>query len=92
MQTCVTSPPYYSLRDYEIDGQIGLEDTPKQYVEKLVAVFREVRRVLKDDGTLWLNIGDSYAAERGGSHMPAQTAAGGVGGKGDDKSFRGMGG
>ena len=58
---CVTSPPYYGLRDYGVDGQIGLEDTPKQYVEKMVAVFREVRRVLMDDGTLWLNLGDSYA-------------------------------
>ena len=57
---CVTSPPYYALRDYGIDGQIGLEDTPEEYIEKLVSVFREVRRVLKDDGTLWLNIGDSY--------------------------------
>lgn len=60
VQCCVTSPPYYGLRDYGVDGQIGLEDTPEQYVEKLVAVFREVRRVLKDDGTLWVNLGDSY--------------------------------
>jgi len=58
---CVTSPPYYGLRDYGVDGQMGLEDTPEQYVEKMVAVFREVRRVLRDDGTLWLNLGDSYA-------------------------------
>lgn len=57
---CVTSPPYYGLRDYGEDGQIGLEDTPESYIEKLVDVFREVKRVLKDDGTLWLNIGDSY--------------------------------
>lgn len=57
---CVTSPPYYALRDYGIDGQIGIEETPEKYVEKLTEVFREVRRVLKDDGTLWLNIGDSY--------------------------------
>lgn len=60
--TCVTSPPYYGLRDYGTDGQIGLEETPEQYIERLVAIFREVRRVLKDDGTLWVNIGDSYAA------------------------------
>lgn len=60
--TCVTSPPYYGLRDYGADGQIGLEETPEQYIERLVAIFREVRRVLKDDGTLWVNIGDSYAA------------------------------
>lgn len=59
--TCVTSPPYYGLRDYGTDGQIGLEETPEQYIERLVAIFREVRRVLKGDGTLWLNIGDCYA-------------------------------
>jgi DNA modification methylase len=59
-QTCVTSPPYYGLRDYGVDGQIGLEDTPDAYVARLVEVFREVRRVLRDDGTLWLNLGDSY--------------------------------
>lgn len=64
-QTCVTSPPYFGLRDYGHDGQIGLESTPDDFVAKLVAVFREVRRVLKDDGTMWLNIGDSYAANRG---------------------------
>lgn len=57
---CVTSPPYYALRDYGDDRQIGLEDTPEEYIDKLVQVFREVKRVLKDDGTLWLNIGDSY--------------------------------
>lgn len=59
-RTCITSPPYYGLRDYGADGQIGLEDTPDQYIENLVKIFREVRRVLKDDGTLWVNIGDSY--------------------------------
>lgn len=58
---CVTSPPYFGLRDYDVDGQIGLEQTPEEYVAKMVEVFREVRRVLRDDGTLWLNIGDSYA-------------------------------
>ena len=58
---CVTSPPYYGLRDYGIDGQIGLEHTPELYIDRLVEVFREVRRVLRDDGTLWVNIGDSYA-------------------------------
>jgi len=58
---CVTSPPYYGLRDYGVVGQIGLEKTPEEYIAKLVDVFREVRRVLRDDGTLWLNIGDSYA-------------------------------
>lgn len=58
---CVTSPPYYGLRDYGVAGQIGLEPSPDEYVAALVAVFREVRRVLRRDGTLWLNIGDSYA-------------------------------
>jgi DNA modification methylase len=57
---CVTSPPYFGLRDYGVDGQIGLEATPVAFVAELVAVFREVRRVLRDDGTLWLNLGDSY--------------------------------
>lgn len=57
---CVTSPPYYGLRDYGVDGQIGLEETPPQYIERLTAVFREVRRVLKNDGTLWIVIADSY--------------------------------
>lgn len=59
---CVTSPPYWGLRDYGIDGQLGLEKTPEEYVAKMVAVFREVKRVLRDDGTLWLNLGDSYAS------------------------------
>lgn len=58
---CVTSPPYYRLRDYGCDGQIGWESTPEEYVEKLVCVFRAVRRVLRSDGTLWVNIGDKYA-------------------------------
>lgn len=58
---CVTSPPYYNLRDYGVDGQIGLENSPEEYIQKLVEVFREVRRVLKKDGTLWVNIADSYA-------------------------------
>ena len=57
---CVTSPPYFGLRDYGVDGQIGLEDTPDAYIARLVDVFREVKRVLRDDGTLWVNIGDSY--------------------------------
>jgi DNA modification methylase len=61
VQTCITSPPYWGLRDYGQGDQIGLEETPEQYVDQMVEVFREVWRVLKDDGTLWLNIGDSYA-------------------------------
>ena len=60
VNTCVTSPPYYRLRNYGIKGQIGLEETPEQYINKLVEVFREVKRVLRDDGILWVNIGDSY--------------------------------
>ena len=62
VQTCVTSPPYFGLRDYGHAGQIGLEPTPDEFIAKLVTVFREVRRVLRDDGTLWLNIGDSYTS------------------------------
>ena len=70
---CITSPPYYGLRDYGVDGQIGLEETPEEYVERLVSVFREVRRILRVDGTLWVNIGDSYAGSgkgrnRDGTH------------------------
>lgn len=61
VQTCVTSPPYFGLRDYGHDGQIGLEETPEQYIEAMVEVFRCVKDILADDGTLWLNIGDSYA-------------------------------
>ena len=57
---CVTSPPYYALRDYGCEGQIGLEDTPQEYIDRLTEVFMEVHRVLKPEGTLWLNIGDSY--------------------------------
>lgn len=64
-QCCVTSPPYYGLRDYGVEGQIGLEETPDAYVARLVEVFAEVRRVLRDDGTLWLNIGDTYAGSWG---------------------------
>jgi DNA modification methylase len=63
---CVTSPPYWGLRDYGHDGQIGLESTPEAYVARMVEVFREVRRVLREDGTLWLNLGDSYAAGKQG--------------------------
>lgn len=65
VNTCVTSPPYFGLRDYGMEGQIGLEDTPDAFVERLVEVFREVKRVLRDDGTLWLNLGDSYCNTNG---------------------------
>lgn len=64
---CVTSPPYWGLRDYGVAGQLGLEPTPEAYVAAMVGVFAEVRRVLRDDGTLWLNIGDSYARMQEGN-------------------------
>lgn len=62
---CISSPPYYGLRDYGVAGQIGLEKTPEEYISRLVDVFAEVRRVLREDGTLWVNIGDSYAGSQG---------------------------
>lgn len=83
VQAVITSPPYWGLRDYGFAGQIGLEKTPEEYVATMVDVFRAVRRVLRDDGTLWLNMGDGYAvgtnAERNattitGSHVPASWA------------------
>lgn len=74
--TCVTSPPYFGLRDYGHDDQMGLEETPEKYVAAMVELFREVRRVLRDDGTVWLNLGDSYAG-------------GGRGGNGDNITGRG---
>ncbi|HXJ92650.1 MAG TPA: site-specific DNA-methyltransferase [Terriglobia bacterium] len=67
---CITSPPYFGLRDYGQEGQIGLEATPDEYVARLVGVFAEVKRVLRDDGTLWLNLGDSYAGGGNGSRDP----------------------
>ncbi len=73
---CVTSPPYFGLRDYGHDGQIGLEETPEAYVAKMVEVFREVRRVLRDDGTLWLNIGDSYAGSGKGTMADGSVVGG----------------
>ena len=70
VQTVVTSPPYWGLRDYGIVGQLGLESTLAEYVTKMVQVFQEVRRVLHDDGTIWLNLGDSYASGgRGGRRL-----------------------
>lgn len=66
VNTCVTSPPYFGLRDYGVDGQIGLEETPGEFIARLVEVFREVRRVLRDDGTVWVNMGDTYASIAGG--------------------------
>lgn len=61
---CVTSPPYFGLRTYHHSGQIGLEETPQVYIDRLVSVFSEVHRVLRDDGTLWLNLGDSYSKDK----------------------------
>ena len=69
VQCCVTSPPYWRLRDYGVAGQLGLESTPAEYVEKMMEVFGEVRRVLRDDGTLWLNLGDSYSGTPGNTAM-----------------------
>jgi len=89
VQTCVTSPPYWNLRNYGIDGQIGLERTPEEYVEKMVQVFREVKRVLRDDGTLWLNLGDSYNNTSGFSRAsPEYFREGRVGGSADKKAFK----
>ncbi|WLI49289.1 site-specific DNA-methyltransferase [Pseudomonas sp. FP833] len=77
VSTCVTSPPYYGLRDYGMAGQIGLEETPAEFIARLVEVFREVRRVLRNDGTVWVNMGDTYASIAGGY------ASGGSAGKHD---------
>ena len=77
VQTCVTSPPYYGLRDYGVAGQIGLEQTPEQYIAAMVDVFRCVRDVLSDDGTLWLNIGDSYAGSGKGRNADGSHQDGG---------------
>jgi len=71
--TCITSPPYFGLRDYGMADQLGLEPTPDEYIANMVNVFREVKRVLRDDGTLWLNIGDSYASFRDGKATPDTT-------------------
>lgn len=90
VQCCVTSPPYFGLRDYGVDGQIGLEETPAEFVGRLVEVFREVRRVLRDDGTAWVNMGDSYASGGrggGGSYM-AERGDGAWSGKGDATGWR----
>jgi len=83
-QTCVTSPPYFGLRDYGHDGQLGLEETPEEYIKEMVEVFRCVWDVLEDDGTLWLNIGDSYNGSGGQGTKPnimSKEAADGRGGK-----------
>jgi DNA modification methylase len=74
---CVTSPPYWGLRDYGHDGQIGLESTPEAYAARMVEVFREVRRVLRDDGTCWVNLGDSYASSPSSGGAQSSVLTGG---------------
>ena len=74
IQMCVTSPPYYALRDYGESNQLGLEDTPEEFVENMVEVFAEVHRVLRDDGTLWLNLGDSYLKDKQLGFIPQKVA------------------
>jgi site-specific DNA-methyltransferase (cytosine-N4-specific) len=69
---CITSPPYWGLRDYGCAGQLGLESTPEEYVAKMVDVFSEVNRILKPEGTLWLNLGDSYSGGGRGCDTPKQ--------------------
>lgn len=90
VHTCITSPPYFGLRDYGVDGQIGLEASPREFIDNLVAVFREVRRVLRDDGTLWVNLGDSYASggRGGGGRYMAERGDGAWQGKGDATGWR----
>ncbi len=77
---CVTSPPYFGLRDYNCEGQAGIEATPEEYIANMVKVFREVKRVLRDDGTLWLNIGDSYAGYHGNKNKSYDDAPSNKGG------------
>lgn len=79
VQTCITSPPYFGLRDYGHEGQIGLEETPDAYISVMVEVFRCVRDILADDGTVWLNIGDSYASYRDGKATPDSTRGDDIG-------------
>ncbi len=85
---CVTSPPYYGLRDYGVEGQIGLEETPEKYVSRLVEVFREVRRVLRDDGTVWVNLGDSYNGSGKGGNPETSQWKGFVGNKDRENSAK----
>ena len=81
IQCCVTSPPYWGLRDYGVEGQLGLEKTPEEYVAKMIAVFSEVKRVLRNDGTLWLNLGDSYYNYRTGCTSQTKQTLNGAEGK-----------
>jgi len=91
-QTCVTSPPYYGLRDYGHDGQIGLEETPEEYIAAMVEVFRCVWDVLEDDGTLWVNIGDSYASSGGVSQPDRSHSGNSRGERGSQDSAKNRGG
>jgi DNA modification methylase len=93
VNTCVTSPPYWGLRDYGNGDQLGQEETPEKFVDSLVNVFREVRRVLRDDGTVWLNLGDSYNVVRRSRHIRENDrcpieAADGQKGQGNNKVQR----
>lgn len=76
IQACVTSPPYWGLRNYGVEGQLGVERLPQEYVENLCDIFDEVKRVLKDDGVLWLNLGDSYASVHTGGSKSAKSTVG----------------
>ena len=83
VNTVVTSPPYYGLRDYGVNGQLGLEPTPDEYIANLLTVFRECKRILRDDGTLWVNIGDSFYTQPAGNKKPSgfqQKSSGGLSG------------
>jgi site-specific DNA-methyltransferase (adenine-specific) len=90
VHTCVTSPPYFGLRDYGVEGQIGLEQTPAEFIARLVDVFREVHRVLRNDGTAWVNMGDSYASggRGGGGSFMAERGDGAWQGKGQATGWR----
>lgn len=89
VQCAVTSPPYWGLRDYGVDGQIGLEKTPDEYAASMVEVFREVRRVLRDDGCVWLNLGDTYNAYNG-NRGPSAGFSDGKNGRGHPAADRGL--
>ena len=78
VRTAITSPPYWGLRDYGVDGQLGSEPTPQEYIDNLVSVMREVRRTLTDDGTLWLNLGDSYFNAQNSNRNGSSGSLGGV--------------
>lgn len=84
VHTVVTSPPYFNLRDYGVEGQIGIEETPDIYIQSLLEVFREIKRVLRDDGTLWVNIGDNYASSPPGK-VRGVSESSGLNGANSDK-------